>query len=156
MILESILITPSALMGTSASGTARPAGPIPRLRWPEHLQEGPGYVNSDHATLTWDQAADYLIPASAGAQPKAADGPDGDWAAGEFDNKGFTDYGWMAAPGTDKIYDTLADSFACRPRRSIRPASSCSSPPRLGRGPGHLQPVQGLHPGQHHRRQPTR
>jgi len=70
-----------------------------------------GYINTDHSSLTWDQAADYLIPASAGAQPKAAMTMMGDWAAGEFDNKTFTDYGWVAAPGTDKIYDALADSF---------------------------------------------
>ena len=69
------------------------------------------YVNTDHSSLSWDQAADYLIPASAGAQPKAAMTLMGDWAAGEFDNKKFTDYGWAAAPGTDKIYDALADSF---------------------------------------------
>jgi len=54
------------------------------------------YVNSDHSSLTWDQAADYLIPASAGAQPKAAMTIMGDWAAGEFDNKKFTDYGYVA------------------------------------------------------------
>jgi glucose/mannose transport system substrate-binding protein len=70
-----------------------------------------GYVNSDHSSLTWDQAADYLIPASAGAQPKAAMTMMGDWAAGEFDNKKFTDYGWIAAPGTTGVYDALADSF---------------------------------------------
>jgi glucose/mannose transport system substrate-binding protein len=67
-------------------------------------------VNTDHSSLTWNQAADYLIPA-AGAQPKAAMTIMGDWAAGEFDNKVFTDYGWAAAPGNDKIYDALADSF---------------------------------------------
>ena len=69
------------------------------------------YVNTDHSSLSWDQAADYLIPASAGAQPKAAMTLMGDWAAGEFDNKKFADYGWVAAPGNDKIYDALADSF---------------------------------------------
>jgi len=69
------------------------------------------YVNTDHSSLSWDQAADRLIPASAGAQPKAAMTIMGDWAAGEFDAKTFTDYGWAAAPGTDKIYDALADSF---------------------------------------------
>ena len=69
------------------------------------------FVNSDHSSLTWDQAADYLIPASAGAQPKAAMTIMGDWAAGEFDNKGFTDYGYVAAPGGTGIYQALADSF---------------------------------------------
>ena len=69
------------------------------------------YVNTDHSSLSWDQAADYLIPASAGAQPKAAMTIMGDWAAGEFDNKGFTDYGYVAAPGGTGIYQALADSF---------------------------------------------
>ena len=68
------------------------------------------YINTDHSSLTWDQAADYLIPAT-GVQPKAAMTIAGDWAAGEFDNKAFTDYGWVAAPGNNKIYDALADSF---------------------------------------------
>ncbi len=79
------------------------------------------YTNTDHSSLTWDQAADYLIPASAGAQPKAAMTLMGDWAAGEFDNKGFADYGWIAAPGTDKIYDTLADSFGL-PSKAVNKA----------------------------------
>jgi glucose/mannose transport system substrate-binding protein len=69
------------------------------------------YVNTDHSSLSWDQAADYLIPASAGAQPKAAMTIMGDWAAGEFDNKNFTDYGYAAAPGGAGIYQALADSF---------------------------------------------
>jgi glucose/mannose transport system substrate-binding protein len=69
------------------------------------------YINTDHSSLTWDQAADYLIPASAGAQPKAAMTIMGDWAAGEFDNKGFADYGYIAAPGATGIYQALADSF---------------------------------------------
>ena len=69
------------------------------------------YVNTDHSSLSWDQAADYLIPASAGAQPKAAMTIMGDWAAGEFDNKKFTDYGYAAAPGGTGIYQALADSF---------------------------------------------
>jgi glucose/mannose transport system substrate-binding protein len=69
------------------------------------------FVNTDHSSLSWDQAADYLIPASAGAQPKAAMTIMGDWAAGEFDNKKFADYGYAAAPGTDGVYQALADSF---------------------------------------------
>jgi glucose/mannose transport system substrate-binding protein len=64
-----------------------------------------GYVNADHSSLSWDQAADLLISG------KAAMTIMGDWANGEFVNKNFTDYGWAAAPGNDKIYDALADSF---------------------------------------------
>ncbi len=64
-----------------------------------------GYINADHSSLTWDQAADLLISG------KAAMTIMGDWANGEFTAKNFADYGWAAAPGNDKIYDALADSF---------------------------------------------
>lgn len=69
------------------------------------------YTNYDHASLRWDQAVDYLIPAKPGDQPRAAMTITVDWAPLEFDRKGFTDYGWIAAPGNDKIYAALADSF---------------------------------------------
>ncbi len=69
------------------------------------------YVNTDHSSLSWDQAADYLIPDSDGAQPKAAMTIMGDWAAGEFDNRSFADYGYTAAPGGTGVYQALADSF---------------------------------------------
>jgi glucose/mannose transport system substrate-binding protein len=64
-----------------------------------------GYINPDHSSLSWDQAADLLISG------KAAMTIMGDWANGEFTNKNFADYGWAAAPGNDKIYQALADSF---------------------------------------------
>ncbi len=63
------------------------------------------YVNPDHATLSWDLAADRLISGQAAMTIM------GDWANGEFTNKRFTDYGWAAAPGNGGIYQALADSF---------------------------------------------
>ena len=69
------------------------------------------YVNSDHSSLSWDQAVDYLIPVTAGGQPKAAMTIASDSAVGEFDARTFSDYGWAAVPGTDKIYDAYGDSF---------------------------------------------
>jgi glucose/mannose transport system substrate-binding protein len=87
------------------------------------------YANTDHSSLKWDQAADYLIPAGTGAQPspdvqsslgaqasavaqpKAAMTIMGDWVTREFDSKGFTDYGYVAAPGGTGIFQALADSF---------------------------------------------
>ena len=63
------------------------------------------YINPDHSSLSWDQAADLLISG------KAAMTIMGDWANGEFTNKKFADYGWASAPGNDKIYQALADSF---------------------------------------------
>ena len=69
------------------------------------------YVNGDHSSLKWDEAADALIPDSTGAQPKAAMTIMGDWVAREFDSKGFSDYGYVAAPGGTGIFQALADSF---------------------------------------------
>jgi glucose/mannose transport system substrate-binding protein len=63
------------------------------------------YVNSDHAALTWDESAQYLI------QGKGAMHIMGDWTNGWFTSKNFSDYGWVPAPGNGNIYDALSDSF---------------------------------------------
>jgi glucose/mannose transport system substrate-binding protein len=67
------------------------------------------YVNTDHATLTWQDASKLV------ADGDAAFNVMGDWAEGYFrvDLKMApkTDYGWMAVPGTDGSYDFLSDSF---------------------------------------------
>jgi glucose/mannose transport system substrate-binding protein len=64
-----------------------------------------GYENTDHSTLSWDQAADKLIDGSAAMTIM------GDWANGEFLNKNYADYGWAPAPGNTGVYQALADSF---------------------------------------------
>jgi len=63
------------------------------------------YTNSDHAALTWDEAGQYLVGA------KGAMLIMGDWTAGWFTSKSFTDYGYVPAPGNENIYDALSDSF---------------------------------------------
>lgn len=65
-----------------------------------------GYINSDHAALTWDQANDQLIAG------KAAMTIMGDWVDADYKAKKFTDYGWANTPGTAGIYDALSDTFA--------------------------------------------
>jgi glucose/mannose transport system substrate-binding protein len=65
-----------------------------------------GYINSDHAALTWDQANDQLIAGKAGMTIM------GDWVDADYKAKKFTDYGWANAPGTAGIYDALSDTFA--------------------------------------------
>jgi glucose/mannose transport system substrate-binding protein len=64
-----------------------------------------GYVNPDHASLTWDQANQLVIDG------KACTTITGDWA--DLDNlaKKFTDSGWAPAPNNAGIYDTLSDSY---------------------------------------------
>ena len=64
-----------------------------------------GYVNSDHSSLTWDQANQLVIDGKAGMTIM------GDWANGDYVAKKFTGYGWAPAPGNDGIYQALADSF---------------------------------------------
>jgi glucose/mannose transport system substrate-binding protein len=65
-----------------------------------------GYVNADHAALTWDSANDQLI------QGKAAMTIMGDWVNGDYTQKKFTDYGWAQSPGTKGVFDALSDTFA--------------------------------------------
>jgi glucose/mannose transport system substrate-binding protein len=65
-----------------------------------------GYVNTDHAALTWDQANDQLI------QGKAAMTIMGDWVNGDYTQKKFADYGWTLSPGTKGMFDALSDTFA--------------------------------------------
>ncbi len=65
-----------------------------------------GYVNTDHAALTWDSANDQLI------QGKAAMTIMGDWVNGDYTQKKFADYGWAQSPGTKGVFDALSDTFA--------------------------------------------
>jgi glucose/mannose transport system substrate-binding protein len=64
-----------------------------------------GYINSDHAALSWDQANQQVIDG------KAAMTIMGDWADGDYTAKKFGGYGWAPPPGNDGIYDALSDSF---------------------------------------------
>lgn len=72
------------------------------------------YVNSDYATLSWQDASKLV------ADGDAAFNVMGDWADGYFSGKvdggnlGLTpetDYAWMPVPGTQGVYDFLSDSF---------------------------------------------
>ncbi len=67
------------------------------------------YQNSDHSALSWDQAVDKLL------EGKCAFYPMGDWAYGEFVNKGLLDneeFGWITHPGTEGIFMLVSDGFA--------------------------------------------
>ena len=64
-----------------------------------------GYVNSDHAALSWDQANQLVIDG------KAAMTIMGDWVDGDYVAKKFTGYGWASPPGTKGIYVALSDTF---------------------------------------------
>lgn len=68
-----------------------------------------GYVNSDYATLSWQDATKLV------ADGDAAFNVMGDWAEGymrvDLALVPNTDYGWMPVPGTQGSYDFLSDSF---------------------------------------------
>jgi glucose/mannose transport system substrate-binding protein len=68
-----------------------------------------GYVNEDHAALSWDQAAQLV------ADGDAAMTIMGDWAQGYFQSIGLepeVDYGWAPSPGTNGIFMMLSDTFS--------------------------------------------
>jgi glucose/mannose transport system substrate-binding protein len=79
-----------------------------------------GYVNTDHASLTWDQATARIITGDAAFNVM------GDWANGEFlkANKVYgTDYGTFPAPGTEGMYGLVIDCFQ-HPKGVKHPANS--------------------------------
>ena len=66
------------------------------------------YVNEDHASLSWDQAAQLV------ADGDAAMTIMGDWAQGYFtsiDLEADVDYGWAPSPDTAGTFIMLSDSF---------------------------------------------
>jgi glucose/mannose transport system substrate-binding protein len=67
-----------------------------------------GYVNEDHAALSWDQAAQLV------ADGDAAMTIMGDWAEGYFKSINLTpdvDFGYVPSPGTAGTFLMLSDSF---------------------------------------------
>lgn len=80
----------------------------------ENVKTLMNYVNTDYATLSWQDASKLV------ADGDAAFNVMGDWADGYFSgsvdggNLGLTpevDYGWMPVPGTQGVYQFLSDSF---------------------------------------------
>ncbi len=78
-----------------------------------------GYVNSDHSSLSWDQANDLVI------KGKAAMTIMGDWLEGDNKAKGFSDYGWLPSPDTAGVYDALSDTFGLPKGAKNADAATC-------------------------------
>jgi glucose/mannose transport system substrate-binding protein len=78
-----------------------------------------GYVNSDHSSLSWDQANDLVISG------KAAMTIMGDWLHADNKAKKFTDSGWVPSPGTSGMYDALSDTFGLPKSAPNRDAVVC-------------------------------
>jgi glucose/mannose transport system substrate-binding protein len=74
----------------------------------EYFAKMQDYLNSDHATLSWDQAVEKLM------EGKVAFTSMGDWTDGEFIKAGMRekeDFGWVSHPGTDGSFIIVADGF---------------------------------------------
>jgi glucose/mannose transport system substrate-binding protein len=77
------------------------------------------YTNSDHASLTWDQANDMVIKGQAGMTIM------GDWTDADNKAKGFTNSGWVPSPSTSGTYDALSDTFGLPKDAPNRDAVIC-------------------------------
>ncbi len=67
-----------------------------------------GYANEDRSAIGWSDAAQRVLDGKAGMTIM------GDWAEGYFLSKGAkpkTDFGYVAAPGTEGVFMWLSDSF---------------------------------------------
>ncbi len=71
----------------------------------ENFKKVLGYVNSDHSSLSWDQANDLLI------QGDAAMTIMGDWVDADNIAKKWDGSGWAPPPGTGGSFQALSDTF---------------------------------------------
>jgi glucose/mannose transport system substrate-binding protein len=71
----------------------------------ENFKKMLGYVNDDHASLSWDQANQLIIDG------KACTTILPDWVDADNLSKKFTSSGWTPAPDNGGIYDVISDSF---------------------------------------------
>jgi glucose/mannose transport system substrate-binding protein len=78
------------------------------------------YVNTDHSTLVWNEAAQLVVDGSAAMTVM------GDWTKGYFTNLGWqpdVDFGWAPVPGTDGTFMVVTDAFAS-PRDAANPENA--------------------------------
>jgi glucose/mannose transport system substrate-binding protein len=105
-LMETVLLGslgPDAYKGLWTGQTDWSSAPVTQAL--ETFKKVLGYVNSDHSSLTWDQANDLVI------QGTAAMTIMGDWVDADNKAKNFADSGWVASPGTTGTYDALSDTF---------------------------------------------
>ena len=110
MVFETILIGTLGVEGFNGLWTGATAWDDPMVtasleQYKKILDPANGWINTDHSSLSWDQAVDKLIDGSAAMTIM------GDWANGDFTAKEFADYGWAPAPGNSAIFQALSDSF---------------------------------------------
>lgn len=70
------------------------------------LNKALAYANPDYLSTSWGDITDRFVADDAPAMMVM-----GDWTQGLLKSKGFTDYKWTTAPGTDGTFIVLSDSF---------------------------------------------
>ncbi|MHA6669164.1 ABC transporter substrate-binding protein [Homoserinimonas sp. A447] len=108
-LLENVLLADLGAEGYSGLWTGDTAWDSDGVKTAvEHYGELLNFVNSDYAGLEWDAATQILIDGNAGYNLM------GDWAEAAFAQAGMTydqEYTTWPTPGTDGVFDFLADSF---------------------------------------------
>ncbi|TQL48800.1 carbohydrate ABC transporter substrate-binding protein (CUT1 family) [Homoserinimonas aerilata] len=108
-LLENVLIADLGAEGYSGLWTGDTAWDSDGVKTAvDHYGELMKFVNSDFAGLEWDAATQILLDGNAGYNVM------GDWAEAAFVQAGQTygdEYTTWPTPGTDGVFDFLADSF---------------------------------------------
>jgi glucose/mannose transport system substrate-binding protein len=108
-LLETVLIADLGAEGYSGLWTGDTAWDSEGVRQAvEHYDQLLDFVNSDYTGLDWDAATQIVLDGAAGYNMM------GDWAEAAFVQAGWTygeEYTTWPTPGTDGVFDFLADSF---------------------------------------------
>jgi ABC-type sugar transport system, periplasmic component len=108
-LLENVLIADLGADGYSGLWTGDTAWDSAGVKDAvDHYGELLGFVNSDFTGLDWDAATQIVLDGNAGYNLM------GDWAEAAFEQAGWTygkEYTTFPTPGTDGVFDFLADSF---------------------------------------------
>ncbi|WP_166355506.1 ABC transporter substrate-binding protein [Phytoactinopolyspora limicola] len=123
MLLEAVLLAelgPDAFNGLWDGSTDWSAAEVTAAL--EKYGQVMSYTNDDRASLDWPDAVNKVTGG------EAAYNLMGDWAAGKLDADGLTpedDYLWWPAPGTDGVFQWLADAFVLPVGAPNRAGTEC-------------------------------
>ncbi len=102
------------------------------------------YANPDFPSTSWGDINDRFVADNGPAMMLM-----GDWTRGVLQSKGFADYHWTVAPGTQGLFMVLSDLRPAQERPAPRQRHRLPQSLRLQGGSGRFQPHQGLHPRPH-------
>jgi glucose/mannose transport system substrate-binding protein len=123
MLLEAVLLAelgPDAFNGLWDGSTDWSSGEVTAAL--EKYGELMSYTNDDRASLDWPDAVNKVTGG------ESAYNLMGDWTAGKLDADGLTpeeDYVWWPAPGTDGVFQWLADAFVLPVGAPNRAGTEC-------------------------------